>query len=710
MNRAWKQQMLTGFVLLLMTGRGCVAQSFAEKRPLTHEVLWQMKRVGAPVPSPDGRWLVFPVAEPAYSESDEISDLWIMPTDGSTKPRRLTSGKGTEREVDWSHDSRRIAFSAKREGDEKTQIYVLDLAGGEAVRVTSLSSGARSPRWSPDGQALLFQSSVFTGALDEESNRKIAEERKSRKYQARVYEGFPIRYWDHWLDDVQTHILIQKLTENSAPRDLLAETNFVKQPGFAGRMTISGEDLDAEWTPDGASVVFVATLDKHKAAWSSYTTQIYQVPLVGGEPTPLTRGQASHKAPTFSPDGKQLFCLLTPDNSWVYNVTRIAQIPWPGGGHATLLTSNFDRSVDNFTLSGDGKILFLTAEEAGQNKLFTVPSTGGPVKPLLRNPEGSYSGIACPEQETPPTLYGAWESATHPTEVVRIAPSAARHETLTDFNLSAAAEIDWQPVRHFWFTSKAGKSIHNLLVLPAGFDATQKYPLLVLIHGGPFSMWKDGFTIRWNYHLLAGSDYVVLLTNYTGSTGFGERFAQAIQGDPLKGPGLEINEAADEAIRRFAYIDGTRQAAAGASYGGHLVNWLQATTNRFNCLISHAGLINLESQWGTSDGIYHREVMNGGPPWEQNSVWRQQSPIRYAAAFRTPILLTVGENDFRVPLNQTLENWSVLQRLRIPSKLIVFSNENHWIQKGENSRFFYQQVRSWLEKWLQGKQPLPKTE
>ena len=262
------------------------------------------------------------------------------------------------------------------------------------------------------------------------------------------------------------------------------------------------------------------------------------------------------------------------------------------------------------------------------------------------------------------------------------------------------AKIDWQPLRHFWFTSKAGKRIHNMIALPPNFDERRKYPLLVMMHGGPHTMFRDNWGLRWNYHLLARPGYVLLLTNYSGSTGFGEAFAQSIQGDPLKGPANEINEAADEAIRLYPFVDGSRQAAAGASYGGHLANWMQATTTRYKALISHAGLINLESQWGTSDIIYHREVNSGGPVWEQAPVWREQNPIRFAKNFRTPILLSIGENDFRVPLNQTLENWSVLQRLRIPSRLVVWPDENHWILKGENSRYFYQEVHGWLKKYL----------
>jgi dipeptidyl aminopeptidase/acylaminoacyl peptidase len=239
-----------------------------------------------------------------------------------------------------------------------------------------------------------------------------------------------------------------------------------------------------------------------------------------------------------------------------------------------------------------------------------------------------------------------------------------------------------------------------MIALPPSFDESKKYPLLVLIHGGAANMWRDQFFVRWNYHLLAAPGYVVLLTDYTGSSGYGEKFGQDIQFDPLKGPAEEINEAADEAIRRFPFIAGTRQAAAGAGYGGHLVNWLQATTSRYKCLISHAGLIDLESQWGTSDGIYHREVEMGGPFWEGGKGWQEQNPIRFAKNFRTPILLSVGDHDFRVPMNQTLENWSVLQRLRIPSKLIVWEDENHWISRGEDGRFFYQEVRAWLAKYL----------
>jgi len=278
--------------------------------------------------------------------------------------------------------------------------------------------------------------------------------------------------------------------------------------------------------------------------------------------------------------------------------------------------------------------------------------------------------------------------------------SSGTWKALTSFNAERATAIDLLPAEEFWFTSSRGKQIHNFVIKPPAFDPKKKYPLFVVIHGGPHSMWKDDYIVRWNYHLLAQPGYVVLLTNYSGSTGFGEAFARSIQGDPLEGPGNEVNEAADEAIKRYSFIDGARQAAGGASYGGHLANWLAVTTDRYKALVSHAGLYDLRTQWTTSDVVYNRERNIGGPAWEDIPLWREQSPFYKSPKLRTPILLTYGEKDFRVPINNGLEFWTVLQRQDVPSRLVVFPDENHWVLKGENSRYFYGEIHGWLAKYL----------
>jgi dipeptidyl aminopeptidase/acylaminoacyl peptidase len=672
------------------------------KVPVTHEALWLMPRVGAPVPSPDGKSIVFSVIEPAYEEKDQSSDIWIVPSDGSAQPRRITSTKAAESDIVWSSDSRRIAFVTRRENDDAGQIYVLDLVGGgEATRVTSISTGASNPKWRSDGKALLFSSLVYPNAADDEANRRIAAERKNAKYNVRTFDTFLTRRWDHWLDDRQVHVLVQNLEPGAKSIDLIAGTKLVRNPGYGGRVVDTEIDqLDAVWAPNGQSIVFVATTGRDKAAHATVQRNLYEVAASGGEPRQLTTtGNFSYQQPRFSPIGNVLYFTINNDHDQVYSLNQLGSAQWPWTGSYTVLTAKLDRSVSSFAPSADGRTVYLTAEDAGLEKLYVTSAGGGDARLAVAPPRGVYTNVAIASLAVDSVMVANWASATEPAEIVRIDPATKQHRLLTRFAVDRAAQLDWQPVQHFTFTSR-GKSIHNMIVLPSGFDASRKYPLLVSIHGGPANMWRDEISLRWNYHLLARPGYVVLLTNYTGSTGFGEKFARDIQRDPFAGPANEINEAADEAIRRFPFIDGSRQAAVGASYGGHLINWLQATTTRYRCLVAHAGLVDSQAQWGTSDSIYDRELMNGGPPWEMAETWLQQNPIRRAAGFKTPILLSAGERDFRVPLNNTLENWSALQRMEVPSRLLVWPTENHWILNGENSRYFYGELHAWLARWL----------
>jgi dipeptidyl aminopeptidase/acylaminoacyl peptidase len=354
----------------------------------------------------------------------------------------------------------------------------------------------------------------------------------------------------------------------------------------------------------------------------------------------------------------------------------------------------------DFTIGPDSRDIFMLAEDAGLVKLYHARAGDSTADLAFDHALGIYTGLSGASRAAQPVLLASHESAAQPAEVVRIDLRGGGHTRLTRFTAERTAELDLQPVEHFWFESDGGAQIHNMLVRPAGFDPNRQYPLLVLMHGGPHIMFRDYFFLRWNFHLLAGTDYVVLLTNYTGSTGFGEDFARGIQGDPLRGPANEINQAADVAVERFAFIDGDRQCAGGASYGGHLANWLQASTDRYSCLISHAGLVNLVTQWGTSDVVYHREANLGGPPWEIPEVWLDQNPLFKDGPWNTPVLVTIGQLDERVPMANVLEYWTTLQRRQVESRLLVFPDENHWIMSGPNSRHFYQEVAEWLERWL----------
>ena len=691
-------------VISLLLATSAWAQT---KQPLTHETMWLMKRVGAPVISPDGRWVVFSVTEPAYDEKDQVSDLWIVPTDGSTKPRKITFTKGSESGMTWSPDSRRIAFSAKREGDELAQIYLLDIAGGgEAQRLTSVSTGARSPEFSPDGQSIVFASIVFRNATDEESNKKLAKEAKERKANVRVYETFPIRAWDRWVEaDKQIHLFTQSIEPSSKAKDVLAGTKLVAEAGFGGTGFggDGGESIDVTWAPDGRSVVFAVTTGRNTAAYAEVGTDLYRAePGTAGEPVRIAHGEGSYGSPKFSPDGRTLYAKFNPNNKKPFNNDRLVAFDWPAlTNQRTVVGPPFDRSADSYAVTSDGKTIYFTAEDAGLVKIYTAPANGTGNATLAIDPQrGVYDTLQIAQKSPSLTMIGRWGSSINPAEVVRIDPALKSHRNLTDFNVEQSSRIDWQPPQHFWFTNADGQRIHNMIVLPPNFDTSKKYPLFVLMHGGAANMWRDQISLRWNYHLLAKPGYVMVMTNYRGSTGFGEQLAQAIQADPLRGPAKDINAGADEAIKRFPFIDTSRQIAGGASYGGHLANWMEATTTRYKAIISHAGLSSLQTQWGTSDAIYHRELMVGGPSWEGNPIWREQSPITYAAQFKTPILLSVGERDFRVPMNNTLEMYAALQRMRVPAKLLVWPEENHWILNGEDSRFFYTTVAEWIARWL----------
>jgi len=695
--------------LLFLLATAALAQTdqprivkYPAKKPVTHELLWTMPRVSNPVISPDGKWVVFNVNKPSYDEKQASSDLWIVPADGSAPAHQLTATKSGESDVAWSHDITRIAFTAKREGDEKDQIYVMRVDGGEAERITNLTNGAHNPQFRPDDKAILFVSQVYPGAKTEEDNKRIAKERKEQKYHVREYTSFPIRNCDHWLDELRPHLFYQEFEFGAQPNDMLVASKMIDEPGFAGRGGGEGgsESIEAAWAPDGETVVFVATTKHNVSAYAEVPYSLYRIVFnSNAEPELIAQGD-QYARPHFSSDGKTLYAIFEPNNGKVYKLARLVRFDWPSMTNRKVVTAPpFDGSVGSFATTPDNQSVYFTSEADGLEKIYRVPADGSaqPVQ-AVQQQRGVFTRLAIADHA--PVIVAMWGSSVNPAEVMRIDPEKQLPKPLTNVTFYAASGVDWMPPEHFSFTNKRGQTIHNMIVKPAGFDPTKKYPLLVVIHGGAASIWRDDISLRWNYHLLAKPGYIVLLTDYVGSTGYGEKFGQAIQGDPLKGPGDDLNEAADEAVKRFPFIDGTRMAAAGASYGGHLANWLEATTTRYKCLISHAGEVNLESQWGTSDGIYHRELTNLGPPWEQNKVWREQNPIRYAAHFKTPMLLSVGEHDFRVPINETLENWSALQRMRVPSKLLVWPNANHWVSDPNDSKHWYDEVEKWLAEWV----------
>ncbi len=678
------------FILIFFILLAALSSYAQSKKPITHEDMWGMKRVAAPAVSPDGKWVIFGLTEPSYDEKEQVNDVWIVSTEGSSAPRKLTAGKAGESGYAWSPDGKYVAFVAKRDGEEESQIYLLNFKeGGEAQKLTSLTTGASSPKWSPNGKMILFNSNVFPLVYVDSLNKKMIDEKKKIKYKARVYTTFPIRDWDHWRDEKQTHAFVQSIEPGSQARDIFSEVAISKLEGF--------QFYNATWTIDNSEIVFAASADFNTAAYQEISSHLYKVSIRGGDATKLTSDKNDYADPQFTADGKYLLASTNPNNNYkIYNLNKLVRFDWPTLQNKTIISDKLDRPINNYVTRQDQ--VYMSVEDQGRDKIFLLSINGGEAKVLSQASTGCHTNVSV-STGSEIVIVSNFESTIMPAEIVMLNAND-NHTALTKFNEVALSSLDLVPTEVIWFTSSRGKKIRSLVVKPAGFDAAKKYPLFVVIHGGPAGAWKENWGYRWNYQLLAKPGYILLLTDYTGSTGYGEKFSQEIQYDPFRGPANEINEAAADAIKCFSYIDASRQACGGASYGGHLANWMQATTTHYKCLISHAGLVNSLSQWGTSDGIYGREVMNGGAPWLQTKTWKDQNPYKFASNFKTPMLVTVGELDYRVPVNNSIENWHILQRQKVPSKLIVFPEENHWILKAENSRFFYNEVQAWLGHYL----------
>lgn len=661
------------------------------KRPITHASMWLMKRVGAPQTSPDGQWVVFSLTEPSYEDKEVVNDLWIVRADGTSAPRRLTSGKGGKSSYSWSPDGKTLAFTAKREGDEESQIYLLPVVeGGEAQRFTQLSTGASAPQWSPDGSRILFTSRVFPKADTDSLNKKRLEEKKKLLHKVYAYNTFPVQNWDRWLDERESHYFIKAVSGVGKERNLTINLS-LNQPGF--------QLQSACWAPDGQSIVFSATTEAHSAAYQEPAYRLYQLAIAGGEAKLLSQEAFDFSQPRFSEDGCFLYVSGNPSHSTkVYHLNRLYRFDWPTMSGFRCLTNLVDRPISAWVESDT--FLYLNVEYQGRDQIWRMSRSGGTATAVHEPVPGCLTNLHITTGKSPVVVVNV-ESAVAPPELARIRPDG-KLLRLTRFNDSSLDTLDLQQPETFWITHR-GRRIRSMLIKPAGFNAGKKYPLFVVMHGGPASSFKENWSYRWNYGLLASDQYALLLTDYTGSTGYGEAFGQAIQLDPLKGPADDINAAADEALRKYSFLDGTKQAAGGASYGGHLANWMQASTKRYRCLISHAGAVNMVTQWGTSDAIVHREFMFGGLPWKAGKLWKDQNPFSYSDRFSTPMLVTVGELDYRVPVANSMENWHILQRNRIPSRLLVFPEENHWILKSGNSKYFYEEVHSWLKKYLYAK-------
>lgn len=658
------------------------APASAQRHALTVEDMWSVRRVGAPVLAPDGTRVAYTVTAYDMEENRGNADVWVQAIAGG-EPRRLTTNKASDSAPVWSPDGTRIAFVSRREGDTGAQIYVIPLAGGEAERVTDMPSGASDVKWLPDGRRLIFASHVIAGAESVEDTKKKLEAREKNKVKARTSENRLFRFWDRWLtDDEYPHLFVLDI-ESRKVTDLL--------PGSRRHFSLQDGSASYDVSPDGKLVVFAANATE--PPYLTLNSDLFSVPTDGGEVRNLTADNpASDADPVFSPDGRSVaYARERKADGWP-DYTRLALLDL-ASGQTSVLTEGWDNSPADWSFTPDGKLLVFSAEVRARTHLYALPVTGG--TPRLVHAGGSASA---PQPTPDGHLVFLRHDLSHVPELHVVALDGSGLRALTHVNDALLAQLDLGTVQEQTFKGAGDAPVQMWVVFPPGFDPKRKYPLVHVIHGGPVGTSADGFHFRWNAHAFAAPGYVVALVNFHGSSSFGQPFVESILGAHGDKPLQDILRATDHLIAQ-GYVDSQRLAAAGGSYGGYLVNWIAGHSTRFKALVSHAGVYSQTGQFA-SDSTWGRHHSYGGYTFTNLAAVERQSPHRFAGGFRTPMLILHGERDFRVPVTQGLELHGVLTAKGVPSRLVYYPDENHWILKPQNSRHWHGEVLGWLQRWL----------
>ena len=644
------------------------------------EDLLKIRRVGDPQLSPDGKRVAFTIGDVNVDANRTLTQIYIISSAGG-EMRQLTSGTSSSSSPRWSPDGKKIAYVT---GD---QVWVMEPDGSNKEQVTKISTGAGGPVWSPDGNWLAFVSDVYPDCTADECNKAKDEAADKNKVKAHVTERLLFRHWVEWRDRKRTHVFIVA-SKGGVARDLTPGD--FDSPPYA----VAG-DVDYSFSPDSKELAYLRNPDKIEAI--STNSDVYIVPTAGGPARNITgKNHGYDDTPAYTPDGKYIIYRSQATAGFEADRWRLMAFNRSAGTSVELLRG-FDLSVDEVALSPDGKTIYFTAGDRGYENVYKVPVTGGQQQRVAGNVFASNLQVAADN-----TFVFESSTISGPAEIFRgnagsvIALTRVNNELMTQANLKPAEEMEW--------TDALGKKIQGFVIKPVDFDPNKKYPLIVIIHGGPQSAFNNNWSYRWNPQIFANAGYVVFQPNPRGSTGFGQQFTNEISGDWGGKPYVDIMNGVADLLRRNSFIDRTRIGAAGASYGGYMIDWILGHNNdprvHFKALVSHAGVYNLTSMYGATEELWFPEWEFKGTPWSNPAMYARWSPNMFVRNFKTPTLVTAGELDFRVPYTQSLELFTALQRNGVESKLILFPDEGHWILKPQNSAFWYHTVLDWFDKHL----------
>ncbi len=661
----------------------------AESRPFRFDEMAKAGRLSGFSLSRDGNWIAFAVSSPDVDENRSRSAIWLVAASGG-EPRRLTGGP-RDFEPRFSPDARRLAFLSTREGG--SQVWLLDLAGGDPVKATSFPTEVNGYQWSPDGKWFVVTSDVFPECADAACLDKKLKAREKSKTRARIADGLLFRHWDSWKDGTRTHVW-KLAVDGSAAVDLTPGES--DAPPFA---VGGGSDYDV--APDGTDFVYASNHDTIGAISTNADLWLRSFDGTGAARNLTAANSAWDGSPKFSPDGKWIAWRAQKRPGFEADRFRLMVLE-RASGTARGLTEDFDQWVEEYTWSPDSRSIDFVSHVAGRGAIFRVDIAGGRPAEIWRG--GSPGNLRfSPDGRR---LYFVSSTLSRAPEVWSAFSDGKGAAPLTHVNDRLFAETALGDVSERQTISADGKNLHAWVVKPPRFDPARKYPAVFLIHGGPQGAWNDGWSTRWNPQVWAAYGYVVYAANPRGSTGFGQEFLDQISGDWGGKVYDDLMRQADD-LESLPYVDRTRIGAAGASYGGYMVNWIAGHTERFKCLISHDGMFDTNSAGLETEELWFSAWEFGGWPWN-SALYEKWNPMRFADKFKTPTLVVTSERDYRVPFGQGLQFFSALQVQKVPSKLLMFPDEGHWVLKPGNSRLWHAVVMDWLHRWLGGAEADPK--
>lgn len=657
----------------------------AQERRFTIDDLLKVRRVGDPQVSPKGDWVAFTITDMNVAANRGTTQIYLVAAGGG-EMRQLTNDEHSSASPRWSPDGDKLAFISARDGDD--EIWTIDVSNGALKKITTISTGAGDPVWSPDGKWLAFVSDVYPKCDSDACNKRKAEEAAQNKVKAHVSERLLYRHWKAWKEGMRTHVFVVSANGGEA-RDL-TPGDYDAPPFSLGGMT------DYAFSHDSKELAFVSNHDEVEA--TSTNADVWILPVRGGAAKNITAANHGFDgSPRFSADGR--FIAYRSQVTPGYESDRFRLMLYDRRtNRAQSITESLDSNVDEYTFTADSKWIYLSAEDRGRGAIYSTSISAGPLKKVYGEGVNGDINVTAngrlvfshSTMTRPNEIFTAGGDGSNPMPLTK-----ANDALITPFDLKAAEEVTWE--------GAMGAKVAGWIVKPANFNPKRKYPLAVLIHGGPQGAWQDNWGFRWNPQIFAGAGYVVFMPNPRGSTGYGQQFCADISGDWGGKVFTDIKNGVAQTAA-LPYVDRNRIGAAGASYGGYMINWIEGHNNdprfQFKVLVSHDGVYNLTAMYGATEELWFPEWEFKGTPWSNPAMYERWSPHNFVKDFKTPVLIITNTLDYRVPEGEGLQFFTAVQRMGVESKLVDFPDEGHWVSKPGNSQFWYNTVIGWLDQHL----------